>query len=256
MKKSSLIIPLLFIASLSFAQMGSLALTVGVPQNEFRENTDATGGGFDLSIAFPFQKDVPIFLGLDINYLVYGSNSQNEDLTADIRTSNGSLIDQLVIPLRITNTNSIFGTHAFIRVVAPFELIQPYAEGLIGFRYISTDTKILDRSNDGRYSDEDDNVIIRKTVLDDWIFSYGYGGGFLIKIGNNAFLDLRADFFRGQRAQYYDGDDTESWSVEFTGSESAYDPENLEKGDLDFSTEPRESTTDLLMIKLGLAIKF
>lgn len=256
MKKLSLTTLFILASIISFSQIGSLALTVGVPQNEFRENTDATGVGFDLSFAFPFQSDVPVYLGLDINYLVYGSNSQNEDLTADIRTSSGALIDQLVIPLRITNTNSIFGTHAFIRAVAPFELIQPYAEALIGFRYISTNTKILDRSSDGRYSDEDDNVIVRKTVLDDWIFSYGYGGGFLVKIGSNAFLDLRADFFRGQRAKYYDGNDTEAWSVEFTGSESAYDPDNLEKGDLDFSTEPRESRTDLLMIKLGVAIKF
>ena len=245
----------LLISSLSFAQMGSLAVAVGVPQNEFRENTDATGFGVDLSVAFPLQKGFPISFGLDFNYLVYGSNSQNEDLVAEIKTTNGMFIDELIIPLKITNTSSIFGTHAFLRAQVPFELVQPYVEGLVGFRYISTNTKILDRSKDNRYSKENSNVIVRKTVLDDWIFSYGYGGGFMIKVRPDFFLDLRANFFRGQRAEYYDGDDTTAWSVEFVGT-NTYDPETLEKGDLDFETVARESTTDLLVFKFGMAFKF
>lgn len=255
MKKLLLTTFLAFGSFFCFSQMGTLALSVGIPQNSFRENTDAVGAGFDLSLAFPFQKGVPIYLGGDINYMVYGRNSSDEDLSAEIRDSNGNLIDELIIPLRIVNTNSIFGTHAFMRAVAPFELIQPYVEGLVGFRYISTSTKILDRSDDGRYSEEEDsNVISRKTVLDDWIFSYGYGGGFLIKIGQNGYLNLRADYFKGQRAEYYDGDDTESWNVEFTGAN--YDRDNVEGGDFQYETEPRESTTDLLTIKIGIAFKF
>jgi len=246
----------LLLVTLSHAQMGSLAFSVGVPQNDFRENTDAVGFGFDLSFAFPFDDDVPIYGGLDFNYMVYGRNAQREDLVAEIRTSTGTLLGQLDIPLEIVNTNSLFATHAFIRAVAPLDNIQPYAEGLVGFRYISTNTKILDRSDDGRYSDEDDNVIVRKTILDDFVFSYGFGGGFLVKLSRNVFIDLRADFFRGQRAQYFDGTDTESWNVEFTGSEAAYDPANLQKGDLDFATEARSSTTDLLVIKFGIAATF
>ncbi|WP_425392860.1 hypothetical protein [Ekhidna sp.] len=255
MKKNLLTLTFLFTAVSLFAQMGSLSLAFGLPQNDFRENTDATGFGGDLSFAFPFQKGTPIYLGGDINYMVYGLNSTDHDLTADI-VANGQLIDQLVIPLRVTNTNSIFGTHLFMRAVAPFELIQPYAEGLIGFRYISTNTKIVDRSDDGRWSDDDDdNVISRKTVLDDWIFSYGYGGGFLIKVGPSVFIDLRANFFKGQRAQYYDGDDTSSWTVEFNGDPNSYDRETVSGDNLSYENRPRESTTDLLVLKFGVAFK-
>ncbi|SNT20596.1 hypothetical protein SAMN05421640_2850 [Ekhidna lutea] len=255
MKKLITSLSIILISFSSYTQMGSLSLTFGLPQNEFRENTDATGFGGDLSLAFPFQKGVPIYLGGDINYMVYGLNSQDHDLTAEI-VANGQVIDELIIPLTVTNTNSIFGTHLFMRAVAPFELIQPYAEGLIGFRYISTNTKIIDRSDDRRWADDDDSdVISRKTVLDDWIFSYGYGGGFLIKVGPSVFVDLRADFFKGQRAQYYDGDDTESWTVEFNGDPNNYDRDTVTGDDLSYENQPRESTTDLLVLKFGVAFK-
>jgi opacity protein-like surface antigen len=256
MKKIFTSAAFLFVFMTAYAQMGSLALSIGVPQNDFKENTDAVGFGFDLSIAFPFQKGTPIYAGLDINYMIYGKNAQNEDLSAQIRSSTGTLLGTLDIPLRIVNTNSLFGTHAFIRAVAPFSNVQPYAEGLAGFRYISTNTKILDRSDDRRYSDDDDDIIVRKTILDDFIFSYGFGGGLMFKLKPNIFLDLRADFFKGQRAQFFDGTDTESWSVEFTGTEAAYDPGNIQKGDLDFSTESRESTTDMLVLKFGVVGNF
>ncbi|WP_420317723.1 hypothetical protein [Ekhidna sp.] len=255
MKKLITSLLIILITGSSFAQMGSLSLAFGLPQNEFRENTDATGFGGDLSFAFPFQKGTPIYLGGDINYMVYGLNSRDYDLSADI-VANGQIIDQLVIPLRVTNTNSIFGTHLFMRAVAPFELIQPYVEGLIGFRYISTNTKIIDRSDDQQWADDDDSdVITRKTVLDDWIFSYGYGGGFLIKIGPSVFIDLRADFFKGQRTKYFDGDDTSSWTIEFNGDPNSYDRETVSGDNLSYETDPRESTTDLLVLKFGVAFK-
>ncbi|MEM6830679.1 MAG: hypothetical protein AAF551_09180, partial [Bacteroidota bacterium] len=212
--------------------------------------------GGDLTFGIPFQKGAPIFFGLDFNYLVYGSNSQEETLRAQITLENGVRIgDPLEIPLEIRNTNSIFGTHAFIRVQAPFELVQPYIEGLIGFRYISTNVKILDLSDDNRWSEPDNNVIVRETVLDDWVFSYGYGGGFMIKLGANFFVDLRADFFIGQRAKFFDGDDTSSWNIEFSGDPTNFDEETVTGENLSFSTVARESTTDLLMLKLGIAYK-
>ena len=256
MKKYLLVIALLgFFCFEGAAQMGSLALSFGLPQNDFKENTDATGFGGDLSFAFPFQKGTPIYLGLDINYMVYGRNARNEDLFATINDQNGNELARLDIPLRIVNTNSIFGTHAFIRGIIPLELIQPYGEVLFGFRYISTNTKILDRSSDRRWATEDDSdVIARETVLDDWLLSYGFGGGFLIKVGSNFFIDLRADFFKGQRAEYFDGEDTESWDVTFSGS--GFDEATVTGDDLTFDTQPRESTTDLLVLKFGVAMKF
>lgn len=254
MKKHLLITFLSFLSIVSFGQMGSIGFSLGLPQNDFKENTDATGFGGDLSFAFPFQKGTPIYLGLDINYMIYGRNAQNEDLFASINDQNGNELARLEIPLRIVNTNSIFGTHAFIRGIIPLDMIQPYGEVLFGFRYISTNTKILDRSDDRRWATEDDSdVISRETVLDDWILSYGAGGGFLIKIAPKAFIDLRVNYFKGQRAEYFDGQDTESWEVTFSGSN--FDETTVSGDDLTFDTSPRESTTDLLVIKFGVAFK-
>ncbi|MEO1254958.1 MAG: hypothetical protein AAFY41_08740, partial [Bacteroidota bacterium] len=119
-----------------------------------------------------------------------------------------------------------------------------------------TNTKILDRSNDRRWATEDDSdVISRETVLDDWILSYGFGGGFLIKVGPNFFIDLRANYFRGQRAEYFDGEDTENWEVTFSGGSGNFDETTVSGDDLTFDTDPRESTTDLLVIKFGIAFK-
>lgn len=256
-----------YIASLVFvfglfvsqAQMGSFALSLGLPQNEFKENTDATGFGADLSLAFPFQKGVPIYLGLDFNYMVYGRTAENLDLSANVTDQNGNVLAVLPIPLRIVNTNSIFGTHAFVRAIAPLELIQPYGEALFGFRYISTSTRIEENENNPNNrrwarNPEESNLISRQTVLDDWILSYGFGGGFLIKVGSNFYIDLRANFFKGQRAQYFDKEDTESWEVTLTDI-GGLAPDDIDGDNLSLGSTPRESTTDMLVIKFGVAFK-
>jgi len=256
MKKILLSLSLLLAFSLANAQLGSLSFSLGLPQNEFQENTDATGFGGDLSFAFPFQKGVPVYFGLDLNYMVYGSNRQNLDLAAEIRDGNGALLASLPIPLRIVNTNSLFGTHAFVRAMAPFSGVQPYAEALFGFRYISTSTRIEDRSDELRWASDPDesNLISRQTVLDDWILSYGFGGGFFVKIAPKVYLDLRANFFKGQRAEYFDGEDTESWTVNLAGI-NPLQPDDIGGENLELETQPRESTTDLLVIKFGIGFK-
>lgn len=258
MRKTILIITLITTTlTLTHGQLGSLAFSVGVPQNEFRENTDATGFGGDLTLAFPFQKGVPVYFGLDINYMIYGLNSSDETLSAQITTSTGQILgNPIQIPLRVVNTNSIFGTHALIRAQAPFTGVQPYAEALFGFRYISTNVKIKDLTDDNRYSgDPEDDIIVRETVLDDWILSYGFGGGVFISIGPLVYIDLRADFFRGQRAEYFDGSDTESWNIEFSGDPTDFNPDTVGGDQLQFETSARESTTDMLVIKFGIGFK-
>lgn len=246
-----------FWSTASYGQIVNLDFSLGLPQGDFNENTDATGFGGDLSIGFPFQKSVPVYLGLDLNYMVYGVNAENIDLSAEVKDQNGAILASLPIPLRVVNTNSLFGTHLFVRAVAPLEAIQPYGEVLFGFRYISTSTRIEDRSDERRWAKDPDNsnLISRKTVLDDWVLSYGFGGGFMIKVAPNFFIDLRADYFRGQRAKFFDAKDTESWTVTITNLNGA-DPKSINGDNLNLESEPRESTTDLLNIKFGVAFKF
>ena len=236
----------------SYAQQLGLGFVVGVPRNEFRLATEAKGYGLNLTALFPLGTDVVTFGG-NINYQIYGYNSNDQNLNADI-TANGSVIDRLTIPLTITNTNSILGAHAIMRITAPTGAVRPYFEGLFGFRYISTTTKIEDEENFWKSNDDDDNVLVKRTNLDDWILSYGGGGGLQIELSENMYLDFRAYFLLGSEAEFYDGQDTKQWDIEFTGS-GQYDKNNLDRNDFEFGATPRKSTTDMLMFQLGLTFQ-
>jgi len=243
--------------SYGFSQQAGLGVVVGVPQNEFRLATEAEGYGFNLHALFPVGGTEVINFGGSLNYMIYGYNAQNKDLLAEIKV-NEVVIDELLIPLRVTNINSIFGLHANMRVMAPTEGVKPYFEGLFGFRYISTNTRITDRSDNNRWSDEDSDLIVRKTNLDAWVLSYGGGGGLQFAINDDMYLDLRAYYLRGGEADFYDGSDTKKWEVTFT---DPYDPETYESeevtgDDLDFDATPKNSTTDMLMFQLGLSVHF
>ena len=253
MKKSVLtIIGLTTLMTVSYAQQFGIGVVVGVPQNEFRIATEAEGYGLNASIMGKLGTRIVTF-GANLNYMIYGRNDQDHDLTADITFGN-TVIDRLVIPLRVINTNSIFGFHGHMRVTAPTKIIRPYIEGLLGFRYISTTTRIEDRDNfwdDG----DDDNVIIRRTNIDDWIFSYGGGGGLQFEIGNDIYLDFRAYYLLGSEAEFYDGSDTENWEIEFGSNPQEFDKDNIDKDDFTFDAMPRRSTTDMMMFQLGVTFQ-
>lgn len=242
---------LILLCSISaISQQAGFGFVVGVPRNDFRVATDAEGYGLNLTFLAPIGSEV-VNLGANINYLVYGYNSRNQDLNADI-TSGGTTIGSINIPLRITNTNQIFGMHATMRITAPTEAVRPYIEGLFGFRYLATTTRIEDRDN--FWNDDEDNVLVRRTNLDDWVLSYGGGGGLQIAVGESSFLDLRAYYLLGGKADFYDGSDTENWSVEFGGSN--FDPNNIDPNEFAIGAQPRTSTTDMLMVQMGVTFKF
>ena len=230
------------------AQQAGVGIVVGIPRNEFRLATEAEGYGLNLNFMFPIGSEV-INFGGDISYMIYGLNARNEDLFVGI---NG--IPAFDIPLRIVNTNSIFGMHAIMRITAPTDNIRPYFEGLFGFRYISTTTRIEDR--DDFWGDDEDLVLVRRTNLDDFVLSYGGGGGIQFEIGDNVYLDFRADYLLGGNANFYDAKDTKQWEITFTGDPNDFDINNPDSDEFEFGTEPKNSTTDMLMVQLGATFKF
>ena len=144
--------------------------------------------------------------------------------------------------------------HGMMRITAPIKAVRPYVEGLFGFRYIHTSTKIVDV--DYNWTDDgDDNVLLRKTNLDDWILSYGGGGGLQFQLKENMYLDFRADYLLGSKANFYDASDTKNWEIKFTSDPSTYDQNNVNKNDLDISSTPRSSTTDMLNFHLGVTFQ-
>ena len=53
----------------------------------------------------------------------------------------------------------------------------------------------------------------------------------------------------------HDGNDTASWTVEFSGDPNTFDAATVGGDNLTFATTTRESTTDMLVIKFGVAFK-
>ncbi|MCP4460577.1 MAG: hypothetical protein GY816_21525 [Cytophagales bacterium] len=248
MKKILFIICSGLLAFSGFAQQAGLGIVVGIPRNEFRLATEAEGYGLNLTVMFPAGSEV-INFGGNINYMIYGLNAQNKDLFVGI---NG--LPSFNIPLRVINTNSIFGMHAIMRITAPTENVRPYFEGLFGFRYISTTTRIEDRQD--FWGDEEDVVLVRRTNLDDFVLSFGGGGGLQFNIGDDSYLDFRAYYLLGSKAKFYDGSDTKHWEIDFSGDPSTFDINNPNADEFSFGATPRKSTTDMLMVQIGATFKF
>lgn len=179
-------------ASIINAQTLGGSFILGAPQGEFKDNVNRLGYGFQLqgtlgspSITSPFT------IGLSASYLIYGEESEkrpfsytNPDISVDAN-----------------RTNSLANLHVLF-LVSPFEgSVRPYAEAIFGGGYISTRTNIK-----SEYSQEE---IASTTNFEDFTWSYGAGGGLLIRlidnlgeIGGSLYLDLKARYQYGTEAEY------------------------------------------------------
>lgn len=131
--------------------------------------------------------------------------------------------------------------------------LKPYVQGLIGTKRIATDISVYDESENGWF-DDDDGKITSSTALEDWVFSYGGGLGFHIKIGRKTFLNLGANYIIGGNADYYTTDDIKNFDITYSGDGSNYNPNdpNLDGDDINLNTEPTNSETSFLLLQIGL----
>jgi hypothetical protein len=204
-------------------------ILVGFPQNEFKRTIDAVGGGLSAHIGYA-PEESPFLLGVRLLYLNYGS-----DTRSDVIGGPFSPIDADII-----TTNNILMAHLLARLGAHVGRFRPFVEGFVGYNYLFTETTVR-----GRNTGE---TITSETNLDDGAFGYGGGGGFQFSItGENLddptappdglSLSLSARYAFGGKAKYL-----------------ARGSIRQENGALVYYTH--ESTTDLLMIALGVTYYF
>jgi hypothetical protein len=136
----------------------SLRFALGFPQGEFRDSLDRTGLGMDMSFAYLWP-GTSVSTGVSFGFLIMGSESRDEPLSPTI--------PDLVV--RVTTTNAILLSHAFIRLQPRSGAVRPYVEGLAGLHYLFTTTSL--RGGD------DGGEALSSTNFDDLAFSYGLGGG-------------------------------------------------------------------------------
>ena len=256
--KTSIFTLLLFISSLASAQVVSGSLITGIPQNDFRDNTQAVGVGLDATASLPIRKGLPIYAGVDLSYMIYGISNRKDELLINVKSQKGNVSESWDwhFPVNISSTNNIVSSHIFLRGYFPLEKLQPYVEVLLGTRYFFTSASIKERNQNLFFIDDEDNVIVEKTFVNSWILSYGVGGGVMIDMGYNFFIDVRVDFVNGNKTKYFDASDTRTWTARFIGEGDDVTEDNISRQNLDIRSNPKMSTTDMLNLKLGLAYRF
>ena len=230
----NILLPLLAVLLIVFntfkvsAQTASGSLVLAIPQNQFNENVDNLGYGFQLhgTIWTPGKKP-PFTIGLSGMFLIYGHENDNRPFS----------ITNPDVRVEVDRYYNMASGHILFQV-APFTgTVRPYLEGLFGGAYIYTTTEV-----DSEY---DEREIASSTNFDDFMWNYGGGGGFLFRIsGENGsmkalYFDLKARYYLSSKAEYL-----VEGSVEV----------DTQNGNVYYS--PVESSVDLLTIQLGITAYF
>ena len=224
-KKLILLFTILLIGN-SFAQSAGINFTLAFPQGEFKDNVDRLGFGGSLQFLFFDPKpELPVSFGLNVGYLNYGSESRREPFSLTIPD----------VTVDVDRSNNLVNFHIVFQLILPTGSFRPYAEGLFGGSYIFTETSIKSRGTE---------EVASSTNFDDFAWSYGAGGGFLILLSENVgedigslFLDLKARYLFGSEAEYL-----KEGSVIVENGRVTYDVS--------------KSKTDLLQIHLGVVAYF
>lgn len=194
-----------------------------VPLNRFGDNIGNNSYGIGGQFAIRLGSS-PILLGVDGAISRYGSETRRLPLSPTIPE----------IALDVETDNNIVMGHFMLRAQPRSGTVRPYADALIGLKYLYTDTEIKD--------DFDDEPIASTTNFSDTAFSYGIGGGVQIQLGKSGvwqrlLLDPKVRYLRGSRAEYL--------------VEGSIDRRN---GAIFFDT--LTSRTDVFTVQIGITFRF
>ncbi len=202
-----------------------LRLTAANPTGAFGQAVEDPG--FGLNGHFGVRVAPAWTVGVGLHGFIYGS--QKTRLTLP-----------LVDDFDLTTTNNLAGA-SFVTRVAPLAgaVVQPYAEGRLGFNYLWTESKLED---DEWWSDDE---VARKTNYDDFASFWSVGGGLLVRLasGDHAqkkpgvYLDLGVRHWHGGDAEYLTEGD-----ITVVGDQPVF--------------SPSRSRTDMTSYEAGVTLTF
>ena len=132
----------------------------------------------------------------------------------------------------VSTTNNFIRTHALVRVQPSAGRVRPYAEGLLGFSYVFTETAV-DLGYEGGGAST--------THLGDYAPSFGAGGGVTIGLGSwstgRLGLDIGLRYLTGGEVDY------------LTQGE-------LQRDETGVTFEPTRSLPTLFGVQLGITVDF
>lgn len=197
---------------------GSLMFDIGFPKGDFKENLDRNGYGIGINAGVRIG-NTPFVIGGEFGYLNYGRDTRYE--------SPYNIPD---LTMRVINRYNIMQCHAFLRLQPLRGAIRPYVDFLVGFNYLWTETTLEEE-------DEWDEEVASSTNFSDTAFSYGVGGGIMIRLGDSRpgtkyFLNLSARYLLGGNAEYLQKGSiiVSDQSVEYLVSESETNLFNVQVG--------------------------
>ncbi len=230
MKKQSIVMAAAIIA-LALASSSASArvpirvggnFVLGFPIDEFKENVDETGVGLDAYAAFGIP-NTPFHVGGSVGYMSQGS------FTIERFVLGFSLAE-------IVTRNNVLSGNGFIRLQHTGSDFQPYVDGIVGFNRFFTTTELNVAGQ----------VAASETDVDDWVLTYGLGGGAMFEVyesvsgGEREFsiaVDLGARYLIGGKADYVDID-----SVDVVDDRVVFDT--------------KSSRTDMVTVRIGASVLF
>ncbi len=206
---------------------GTLDFILGIPQGEFSEYVDNVGFGVNAFGGIGIGRS-PIVIGAEAGFLVYGYENRNEPFSSTIPD----------VTVRVQTSNNIFLGHFLLRLQPQVGRVQPYLDGLFGFKYLFTQTSIE--------NERGGESIAASTNFDDFALSYGAGGGLKIQLYDGPIgkeqkwarmsMNLGIRYLFGGEAEYL-----QKGSIRRANGDVTYDVDR--------------SQTDLLMPQLGITVQ-
>ena len=208
--------------------MGGLHFNAGFPQGDFKEQLDRNAFGAGAQFFYSPSRS-PFAIGVELGVKNYGNESRREPFSTTIPD----------VTVKVETSNNMVDGFLIFRGQVPNGPIRPYVDGLVGFNYLFTETKISDAS--------DGDQVAKSTNQDDAVFAYGAGGGLMVQIydggkeeGKKPFqilLDAGMRYVIGGEAQYL-----KEGSIRREGGSVTYDL--------------IESKTDMLRLHVGIVGRF
>ena len=161
--------------------------TTVIPTGEFSKNVTNNGYGIGGQFLVGLGR-LPLLVGIDAAFANYGSDEHIESISETIPE----------LEVKVRTNNNITMTHLLLRAQPRSGSVRPYADALVGFKYLFTDTTILNESTD--------EALTSSKNLSDFVHSYGFGGGVQVMLGRVGSGDISIDgkvrYLRGGRAEY------------------------------------------------------
>ena len=199
---------------------------IGSPQGEFRKNVDKVGFGLTGNVGYA-PEGTPVMLGLEFGFMNYGSAERREPFSTTIPD----------VFVNVSTTNNFVSGHALVRIQPNTGAFRPYLQGMVGYNYLFTETKIENINVPGQEVASSNN-------LSDGAFSYGGGAGMMFRVYSSddgdvsdVFIDLGVRYSFGGEAEYM-----KEGSVRNVNGTAVYDI--------------MKSKTDLLIFQIGASVRF